>query len=350
MHSQGSKPAVQQTGPVDIAERLAGLSPEKLRLLAREIKKRKAGPLTQANGGSIPASPLVPIRTSGSALPLFLVHPVGGGVIAYHYLAQYLRAEQPVYALQNLDSGAPDNQESLRIEDMAARYVEAIRTVCPGGPYLLGGSSMGGAVAFEMAVQLKAQGQRVLLVAMLDTPARIIPHMQGHDGDATLAVELMMLASIIASGGGARFELRLADLNGLNAEEQIRCVFERLRQQQLISANLNSSAFRAALMTLVKNLNAFERYVPRMYDGRVAMLRARDASQDMKESAGELCDDPMFGWQAHCTQQVIVRFVPGDHVRMNLEPNVHVTGAELQRLLDEARELMEACPVPRQKR
>jgi len=348
VHSQGPKPVVQQTRPADVAERLAGLSPEKLRLLAREIKKRKAGTLMRANG-SVPSSPLVPIRTSGSAPPLFLVHPVGGGVIAYHSLAEHLRAEQPVYALQNLDSAALDNQESLRIEDMAARYVEAIRTVCPGGPYLLGGSSMGGAVAFEMAVQLKEQGQRVLLVAMLDTPARVIPHMQDHDGDATLAVELMMLASIIASGAGTRFELRLADLNGLNAEEQISSVFERLRRQQLISANLSPSAFRAALMALVKNLNAFERYVPRMYDGRVAMLRAQDASSDMKESAGELCDDPMFGWQAHCTQQVIVRFVPGDHVMMNLEPNVRFTGAELQRLLDETRELMETCSLPRQK-
>jgi thioesterase domain-containing protein len=271
---------------------------------------------------------------------------VGGGVIAYHYLAEHLRAEQPVYALQNLDSGAQDNQELLRIEDMAARYIEAIRTVCPGGPYLLGGSSMGGAVAFEMAVQLKAQGQRVLLVAMLDTPARIIPHMQGHDGDATLAVELMMLASIIASGHGARFELQLADLNDLEAEEQIRCVFERLQQQQLISDNLSSSAFRAALMALAKNLNAFESYVPRMYDGRVAMLRAQDASSDMKESAGELCDDPKFGWQAYCTQQVIVRLVPGDHVMMNLEPNVRFTGTELQRLLDDARELIETRSVP----
>jgi thioesterase domain-containing protein len=205
---------------------------------------------------------------------------------------------------------------------------------------------MGGAVAFEMSVQLKEQGQRVLLVAMLDTPARIIPHMQGHDGDATLAVELMMLGSIIASGHGARFEVRLADLNGLTPEEQISFVFERLGLQQLISANLSLSAFRAALMALVKNLNAFERYVPGMYDGRVAMLRARDGSSDMKESAGELCDDPMFGWQPHCTQQVIVRSVPGDHVMMNLEPNVRFTGTELQRLLDEARELMEVCRVP----
>ncbi len=345
MYSQGPKPVVQETKPADIAERLGRLSPEKLRLIAREIKKRKAGIHTRANG-STSASPLVRIRASGSGPPLFLVHPVGGGVIAYHSLAEHLRAEQPVYALQNLDSAAPDNQESLRIEDMAARYIEAIRIVCPGGPYLLGGSSMGGAVAFEMAIQLKEQGQRVLLVAMLDTPARIIPHMQGHDVDGTLAVELMMLGSIIASGREARFELRLEDLNGLNAEEQITCVFERLRRQQLISANLSPYAFRAALMALVKNLNAFERYVPGMYDGRVAMLRARDASSDMKESAGELCDDPRFGWQAHCTQQVIVRFVPGDHVMMNLEPNVRFTGTELQRLLDEARELMEACPVP----
>jgi thioesterase domain-containing protein len=58
----------------------------------------------------------------------------------------------------------------------------------------------------------------------------------------------------------------------------------------------------------------------------------------MKETAAELCDDPAFGWQAYCTLPVLVRWVPGDHARMNMEPNVSIVGAELQRRIDEALE------------
>ncbi|HEY6351464.1 MAG TPA: thioesterase domain-containing protein [Candidatus Angelobacter sp.] len=322
----------------DMTTRLAGLSPEKLKLLAREIKKRNAELRNQPDAGGVPASVLAPIRTAGTNPPLFLAHPVGGGVIAYHDLAKYLRAEQPVYALQNLDSSDEDEQKPLRIEDMAARYIEAIKTVCPDGPYLLGGSSMGGTVAFEMGVQLRAQNRPVSLIAMLDTPARVIPHMTGQEGHSPLAVELATLASIIASGYRKQCQLSLADLDVLKPEEQIHSVFHQLQQQQLISANSSSSAFRIALMAFVKNLNALEKYVPRTYDGEVAIVRAQDTSSNMKETAGELSDDPTYGWQAYCTQPVKVRFVPGDHVQMNLEPHVRLTGAELQRFLDEARE------------
>jgi thioesterase domain-containing protein len=58
----------------------------------------------------------------------------------------------------------------------------------------------------------------------------------------------------------------------------------------------------------------------------------------MKETAAELCDDPAFGWQGYCTLPVLVRWVPGDHTRMNMEPNVSIVGAELQRRIDEAME------------
>jgi thioesterase domain-containing protein len=339
VQSEASKMA-ETVGPEDtnIPARVAGLSPEKLRLLARAIKNRNAGIARQPGVSGIPISPLVPIRPSGPLSPLFLVHPVGGGVIAYHDLAKYLRIEQPVYALQNLDSGNQDERDSLCIEDMAARYIEAIQTVRPHGPYMLGGSSMGGAVAFEMAVQLNAQKQHVSLVAMLDTPARIIPHMQGQERYTRLAVELELLASIIASGRQKRFQLRLAELDLLHPEEKIKYVFNRLQQEQLVPASLSFSAFNAALKAMIKNLDAFEKYVPGTYDGHVAMIRAADVSPDMKESVGDLCADAGFGWQKHCLQPVTVRFVAGDHVLINLEPNVRFTGAELQRLLDEARE------------
>ena len=54
------------------------------------------------------------------------------------------------------------------IEDLAASYVEAIQTVPRASPFLLGGFSLGGVVAFEMACQLRAAGQGVALLAVID--------------------------------------------------------------------------------------------------------------------------------------------------------------------------------------
>ncbi|MEO1337525.1 MAG: thioesterase domain-containing protein, partial [Myxococcota bacterium] len=123
----------------------------------------------KTRNGAQRASPLVKIQEGdGQRRPFFFVHPVGGNVLCYVDLARMLGADQPVYGLQaqsaeEVDAAAPS------IERMAAAYVDAIRAAQPTGPYLIGGLSFGGFVAFEMAQQLIASGERVDMLALLDT-------------------------------------------------------------------------------------------------------------------------------------------------------------------------------------
>src|SRR5690242_6769903 len=112
--------------------------------------------------------PLVSIQPAGTGKPFFFVHPVGGNVLCYVELAQRLGTERPFYGLQS--RGLSGGQEPLReLSEMAASYLEAVRAVQPEGPYLLGGWSMGGVVALEMAHQLRQQGEQVERVVMLDS-------------------------------------------------------------------------------------------------------------------------------------------------------------------------------------
>src|SRR5262249_39565166 len=131
-------------------------------------------------------SPLVAIQPQGSARPFFCVHAVSGNVLCYRTLAHRLGAQQPFYALQA--RGVDDEQEpQTRVEAMAADYLEAVQTVQPHGPYLLGGWSMGGLIALEMAKQLEAQGEEVRLLALFDTKAL--------DDEAEVIEEESLLAS-----------------------------------------------------------------------------------------------------------------------------------------------------------
>src|SRR6185503_500362 len=121
-------------------------------------------------------SPLVPIQPQGSERPFFCVHAVSGNVLCYRALARRLGAQQPFYALQA--RGLDDEQEpQTQVEAMAADYLEAVRTIQSHGPYLLGGWSMGGLIALEMARQLQAQGEEVRLLALFDTKA---PNAEGE--------------------------------------------------------------------------------------------------------------------------------------------------------------------------
>jgi amino acid adenylation domain-containing protein len=108
---------------------------------------------------------LVAIQARGTRPPIFLVPGVGGNVLVFAHLAKQLGHEQPVFGLQarGLDGEA---RPFTRVEEMAAHYVQEIRGVRPKGPYLIGGTCTGGAVAYEMAQQLMGQGEQVTLAIM----------------------------------------------------------------------------------------------------------------------------------------------------------------------------------------
>ena len=115
-----------------------------------------------------PWSSLVPIKAEGTKPPLFYLHAGGGNLLVYRELALSLGDEQPVYGLQprGLDGKL---QPSENIQEMAEFYISQIRQVQSQGPYYLAGLSTGGLIAWEIAQQLKQEGQIVNLLALFDT-------------------------------------------------------------------------------------------------------------------------------------------------------------------------------------
>lgn len=110
---------------------------------------------------------LVKIQPNGTRPPFFCIHPHGGNVLVYRELSKQLGPDQPFFGLQS--RGLDGSEEPLtRIEDMAKLYLTEIREAQPRGPYFLGGYCMGGAVAYEVACQLRAAGEEVGLLALFD--------------------------------------------------------------------------------------------------------------------------------------------------------------------------------------
>ncbi|WP_416986253.1 alpha/beta fold hydrolase, partial [Streptomyces sp. T028] len=110
---------------------------------------------------------LFPIRPSGSKPPFFCVHPAGGLSWCYIPLTHYVPEEYPLYGLQA--RGVNDTGELARsVEEMAADYIRQMRSVQESGPYHLLGWSLGGIVAHEIAVQLRAAGHEVGALISMD--------------------------------------------------------------------------------------------------------------------------------------------------------------------------------------
>ncbi|WP_329214377.1 amino acid adenylation domain-containing protein [Streptomyces sp. NBC_01485] len=134
---------------------------------------RQARALHAGRGPELPDT-VVRIRPDGDRDPLFLVHPVGGNVLCYRALATALRPGRPVYGLTapGLTAAgmtAPDDTAPASVPELAAAHVAALRGARPHGPYHLAGWSLGGLLAYEMAHQLRADGEEVATLTLLDS-------------------------------------------------------------------------------------------------------------------------------------------------------------------------------------
>ncbi|KAF9940677.1 hypothetical protein BGZ65_006419 [Modicella reniformis] len=117
---------------------------------------------------------LLPIKPQGSRSPLFCIHPGFGLSWGYVGLSRFMHPEQPLYGLQV--RGFFDNEKpAATVEDMALDYINQIRQIQAHGPYCLLGYSFGGMVAHTMAAYLEQQGERVALLAIMDSFPSVTP-------------------------------------------------------------------------------------------------------------------------------------------------------------------------------
>jgi amino acid adenylation domain-containing protein len=268
-----------------------------------------------------PSSSLVAIQPGGNRRPLFLIHPAGGHVFPYVSLANCLGPDQPCYGLQA--RGLEEGQEPhKRIEEMAAYYINAVRTVQAEGPYLLGGWSMGGVVAFEMAQQLHAQGQRTALLALLDTRISTADEeFEDEDFEATLLIDFVRYFGL--SLDPRDFLARLPK------HELLERVLEHAKRAGLMPLDIEVSQAQPFLELCKADFRATRNYVMNHYPGRITLFKAA------QELAGT-SSDPTLGWSEWAAGGADVHVVPGNHATMVYQPHVEVLADKLRACLDQA--------------
>ena len=124
--------------------------------------------LLEQPAASVDQPRVLTLKKGNDRPPLFCLPGIGGNVVEFHGLAERLSVDQPVFGIRpaGLDENRPPHHN---VAEMAAYAIELMQAIQPRGPYYLAGYSLGGVVAFEMALQLQAAGQTVALLALLDS-------------------------------------------------------------------------------------------------------------------------------------------------------------------------------------
>jgi non-ribosomal peptide synthetase component F/thioesterase domain-containing protein/acyl carrier protein len=300
--------------PLPLASLLRGATIEDLAVLLREQPDAR------------PWNPLVPIQPAGAGRPFFCVHPGGGIVYCYQELARRLGTDQPFYGLQasGLDAGT---EPFDRIEPMAARYIAAVRAVQPAGPYRLGGWSLGGLVAYEMACQLRAQGEEVSELVIFDTPAppparpEIPPRVRALAGEIAAlelfgpaaggdplddAVVVAEYASDVVPGGWGVLPRLVRQLGRLDPDERRRLFLKEFNLDQVYHQDVGPGRMNRLLKVIRAHVVAGVRYTPRPYPGRVTLFRCSSGLAAWFRSE-------TLGWDALARRGVTTHTVATDH-------------------------------------
>ncbi|WP_413174048.1 AMP-binding protein [Anabaena azotica] len=270
-------------------------------------------------------SSLVAIQPQGSKRPFFVIHPLGGELLCYRNLAIHLGNEQPVYGLQ--PQGLDEKQPPLvRMENIAAHYIQEIRTIQPQGPYLLGGYSFGGIVAYEMARQLQKQGETVSFLAMLDTCR------PGYFQHSSLPKRIPLHLEKIIKGGYKYFVKKLIGWSR-HAQYSVKDGCKRYLNLglQVFKISSNSKATDKYLKIIDANTQALQEYQFPTYSGKVTLFRTEDEYRSDKIG---IKYDPRFGWGEIVTGELDIYHIPGSHLSLLDEPYVRVLAEKLQECLE----------------
>jgi thioesterase domain-containing protein len=215
---------------------------------------------------------------------------------------------------------------------MASYYIDALRAIQPRGPYLLGGYSFGGWVAFEMAQQLRQQGEEVSQLFIFDTLAPRLSNVVAENVDETSLVH--GIVRLLERLWGLHLGVAFDRLQTLSLQQQLEYTIKRLQALDVLPSGFDKGQLRGLIQVLQVNSKIL--YTPeRIYPCKLTLFRASDQrpEDETNDRLAAASQDPTLGWGSLCGDYVEVHFVPGDHSTMLLEPHVKTLADKLRKLL-----------------
>jgi amino acid adenylation domain-containing protein len=255
--------------------------------LAERLKPRSTAP-------TLPASVVV-LQGAGALRPIFCVTGAGGGAHWFQGVSRQLGPNQPFYALETLGlSGAAP--AGVTIESMAEEFLPALRQMQPHGPYLLGGFSVGGHIALELAQRLRAAGETVALLFLVDA--------YGPSLHLSFARRVLTyLANFWRRSPGEKVQFFREKIAWLRFRRQLRRGHRDTRAQQETIDQAMKSQVAAAW-----------NYLPKIWPGRILLFRSA-------KPPNSIVTDQWAGWREFAGAGLDVHVIPGDHFALFRPPH-----------------------------
>ena len=270
---------------------------------------------------------LVAFRSSGTGLPLFLVHGRSWQHFYYRHLLSDLKSDRPVFGLQPPPLNGK-HRIARTLESMAADYVTEIQRVQPHGPYFLAGHSFGGRMSFEIAQRLVGLGERVSFLGLIDT---------GVPDTSTWASEVVRLSHKARDTHGFQdllvrginfMKFKISHSLSITKAELLFRKYDRWLEQGRSIPYERRTDYYARLCDW-----ANRDYVPKPYPGHITILSSAGNSERQREN-----------WTPIACGGLTILEVPAGHSDMLLPPHSKLLAEYFDSCLDAAMREMPKSP------
>ena len=247
---------------------------------------------------------LIPIRTEGTQPPLFLISQS----MVFRRMAERLGPDQPVFTIQMEEEDLQQLGTRPSFEQVAKFYVDIIREVQPHGPYRIGGWCMSGWIAYEIAQQIRALGEEIELLLVVDAWA------PGYWRDMFVGRRFLAASNFYVS----RIRLHASSLARMSVKDRFGFLKERFRLWRSAAARQLASGLSSAGVSVEVKMEeqttyvdqvvfaASRRYSAKPWPGPILLFRSAE------QPTGKFLA-PDMGWGELVHPKVTIMTLPGDH-------------------------------------
>ena len=269
--------------------------------------------------------------TAGDPVPALLFHPAGGNTSAYEALLKRLPEDQPVIGFDRVEG---------TIEERVAQYMPKLREVQPHGPYVLIGWSLGGALAYGAAQELRAAGEEVRFVGLIDVVRPSEPVVE-NDDTKRARLERWKDFAIRNYDLDADIPIPMDRLVEADDEGQFQIIMEMM---SMSGTKIPGGIIEHQRTSFLDN-RALTNIEPQPYDGKVVLYRAdkmHDGAIELEPQWASVDEDGRWG---EVVDDLEIIHIGGDHLSIVDEPYIAAIGADLTERLGEVQTVAKKASV-----
>ncbi|WP_084506356.1 polyketide synthase Pks13 [Nocardia violaceofusca] len=282
-----------------------------------DIVRRHQDSATEVEGFIRPLRP----RPEGStAIPIFVFHPSGGNTLVYEPLLKRLPEGTPMYGFERIEGSIPER---------AREYATEIRKIFPSGPYVLYGWSLGAVFALQVAQIMRAEGDDVRLVGLIDLALPVEDEDPSPEGRRARIERFQAFAQKTYGIEGELDDEMLQELADASDEQQLEIIMGLLK---FADVKIPGGVMEHQRTSWLDSRD-LQKAQPSHYEGDVTLYLADRYHDGIIELEPRFADrQPNGGWDGYIPNLEVIH-IPGDHLQIIDEPRVAQIGADLTRKL-----------------